>query len=52
MKDALKGTQGEKKAAGQLTLSKPKAISGKPDWFDEYYVTGSQKERDRTLFAG
>jgi len=34
-----------------LTLRKPRAISGKPSWFEDYYVTGSQKECDRLLFA-
>jgi PLD-like domain len=34
-----------------LKLRKPRAISGKPAWFEDYYVTGSQKERDRLLFA-
>lgn len=36
---------------GALTLRKPKAISGKPAWFEEYYVEGSQKEDDRLLFS-
>lgn len=34
-----------------LTLRKPKAISEKPAWFDEYYVAGSQRETDRKLFS-
>ena len=47
---------GKKPPAGQatkdsLTLRKPTAISGKPAWFEGYYVPGSQKERDRMLFA-
>jgi phosphatidylserine/phosphatidylglycerophosphate/cardiolipin synthase-like enzyme len=47
---------GEKPPAGQpkkdsLTLRKPTAISNKPAWFEEYYVPGSQRERDRLLFA-
>jgi hypothetical protein len=45
MKKARKGKK------DPLTLRKPTAISGKPAWFEEYYVPGSQKERDRTLFA-
>jgi len=38
-----------KKAA--LTLRKPPAISGKAAWFEAYYVVGSQKMKDRQLFA-
>jgi hypothetical protein len=34
-----------------LKLRKPRAISGEPAWFEAYYVTGSQKEHDRLLFA-
>jgi hypothetical protein len=34
-----------------LTLRKPTALSGKPAWFEEYYAPGSQRERDRMLFA-
>jgi phosphatidylserine/phosphatidylglycerophosphate/cardiolipin synthase-like enzyme len=34
-----------------LALRKPTAISGKPAWFEPYYQPGSQKERDRELFA-
>jgi phosphatidylserine/phosphatidylglycerophosphate/cardiolipin synthase-like enzyme len=60
MKDALGGKKpatgaggaaAEARAAGQLTLRKPTAISGKPAWFEQYYVPGSQRERDRQLFA-
>jgi hypothetical protein len=40
------------KPTDTLTLRKPTSISGKPAWFAEYYVPGSQKERDRKLFAG
>jgi len=42
------------KGAGKpasLTLAKPAAISGKPAWFEPFYVADSQKERDRKLFA-
>ena len=47
---------GKKPPVGQTTkdslaLRKPTAISGKPAWFEEYYVPDSQKERDRMLFA-
>jgi hypothetical protein len=34
-----------------LTLKKPTAISGKPAWFEPYYVPNTQKERDRKLFV-
>lgn len=34
-----------------LTLAKPTSISGKPTWFERFYVAGSQTERDRKLFA-
>jgi hypothetical protein len=34
-----------------LTLRKPTALSGKPAWFEEYYVPDSQRERDRLLFS-
>lgn len=34
-----------------LTLKKPTAISGKPAWFEEYYVEGSQAANDRKLFS-
>jgi phosphatidylserine/phosphatidylglycerophosphate/cardiolipin synthase-like enzyme len=34
-----------------LMLRKPSAISGKPAWFEEDYVEGSQKQRDRQLFS-
>jgi phosphatidylserine/phosphatidylglycerophosphate/cardiolipin synthase-like enzyme len=34
-----------------LTLAKPTSISGKPTWFERFYVADSQTERDRKLFA-
>jgi hypothetical protein len=34
-----------------LILKKPTALSGKPTWFADFYMRGSQKERDRLLFA-
>jgi phosphatidylserine/phosphatidylglycerophosphate/cardiolipin synthase-like enzyme len=34
-----------------LTLRKPRAISGKAAWFEAYYVVGSQRMKDRQLFA-
>jgi phosphatidylserine/phosphatidylglycerophosphate/cardiolipin synthase-like enzyme len=39
------------KGKGPLKLRKPQKISGDEAWFDEYYVRGSQKERDRTVFS-
>lgn len=50
MREALQG-QGKKKSTDKLTLRKPAAITGKPAWFEEYYVASSQRERDRQLFA-
>ena len=37
--------------ADALVLEKPAAISGKPAWFEKFYVAGSQAESDRKLFA-
>jgi phosphatidylserine/phosphatidylglycerophosphate/cardiolipin synthase-like enzyme len=51
MRDAAKEKKGEKKPKEPLALRKPKAISGKPAWFEEYYVPGSQHEGDRKLFS-
>jgi phosphatidylserine/phosphatidylglycerophosphate/cardiolipin synthase-like enzyme len=51
MEKALKKTPRGGAKRDPLALRKPTAISGKPAWFEEYYVPGSQKERDRTLFA-
>jgi phosphatidylserine/phosphatidylglycerophosphate/cardiolipin synthase-like enzyme len=50
MKDALHGTKAQQKAEA-LTLKKPTAISGEPAWFEQYYVAGSERERDRMLFS-
>ena len=38
-------------ASESLTLKKPTAISGKPAWFEEFYIAGSQAENDRKLFS-
>lgn len=51
MKEAGKKPPPGQATKDSLTLRKPTAITGKPAWFDEYYVPGSQRERDRTLFA-
>jgi phosphatidylserine/phosphatidylglycerophosphate/cardiolipin synthase-like enzyme len=55
MKDAGSGGKKKKPAKGKkadtLVLKKPKKISGKPPWFEEYYVKDSQKEKDRLLFS-
>jgi phosphatidylserine/phosphatidylglycerophosphate/cardiolipin synthase-like enzyme len=52
MRDALKGKKtNNQQATEKLTLRKPKAISHKDAWFEEYYVPGSQREGDRKLFS-
>ena len=51
MRDASKEKKGGKKPKEPLALRKPKAISGKEAWFEEYYVAGSQHEGDRKLFS-
>jgi phosphatidylserine/phosphatidylglycerophosphate/cardiolipin synthase-like enzyme len=52
MKAAGKTTPTSKaKKPGALTLHKPRAITGKPAWFEEYYVADTQRERDRQLFV-
>jgi hypothetical protein len=48
-----KKTKKVKEKPPPLTLQKPKAISHRSEnWFEPYYKTGSQKEKDRLLFAG
>jgi hypothetical protein len=47
----LRSRGGSRAKRALLTLRKPSAISGEPAWFEDYYVPGSQKERDRLLFA-
>jgi phosphatidylserine/phosphatidylglycerophosphate/cardiolipin synthase-like enzyme len=51
MKDASKSKKKDAEPNDTLTLAKPKAISGKNAWFEEFYLAGSQKERDRKLFS-
>jgi hypothetical protein len=51
MKAAGTRPRGGKAKRDSLKLRKPRAISGEPAWFEDSYVTGSQKERDRLLFA-
>jgi hypothetical protein len=51
MKAAGIRRRGGRVKRASLKLRKPRAISGEPAWFEDYYVTGSQKERDRLLFA-
>ena len=41
----------EKKPKEPLALRKPKAISGKEAWFEEYFMPGSQREGDWRLFS-
>ena len=50
MKEAT-GGKTDKAATTKLKLRKPKAISGEDAWFEEYYMSGSQKESDRKLFS-
>jgi phosphatidylserine/phosphatidylglycerophosphate/cardiolipin synthase-like enzyme len=54
MRDTF-GAKGTKnttsKAPPSITLKKPRAISGKPAWFDRFYKHDSQAERDRLLFS-
>jgi hypothetical protein len=52
MKDAKVKPKGAKPAdATPLTLAKPTALSGKPAWFERYYLADSQYLRDRLLFG-
>jgi len=51
MKSAGKKPGKAAKKPQKLTLWKPTAISGKPAWFEAYYVVDSQFERDRQLFT-
>jgi phosphatidylserine/phosphatidylglycerophosphate/cardiolipin synthase-like enzyme len=46
----MQGAEGAKKKT--LKLRKPKAITGEANWFESYYVAGSQKAKDRELFSG
>jgi phosphatidylserine/phosphatidylglycerophosphate/cardiolipin synthase-like enzyme len=46
----MQGAEGAKKKT--LKLRKPKAITGQANWFESYYVAGSQKAKDRELFSG
>ncbi len=41
----------EANAPRTLTLAKPTSISGKPAWFERFYVANSQAEKDRQLFS-
>lgn len=34
-----------------LTLRKPQSMSGHASWFQDFYQSGSQKEKDRLLFS-
>jgi len=51
MRDALKVKKTRKAKLAALTLRKPTAISGKPAWFEDCYVQGSQRSADRVLFS-
>lgn len=50
MKAAQSGTKASAGLA-PLVLQKPRALSGKPAWFEDAYKAGSQKARDRKLFT-
>jgi hypothetical protein len=52
-RSTLQDTTGMTRAGeeGGADLRKPRAISGKAAWFEAYYVVGSQKMKDRQLFA-
>jgi phosphatidylserine/phosphatidylglycerophosphate/cardiolipin synthase-like enzyme len=43
--------QQKKNVPKQLVLKKPTAISKKPAWFEPFYKTDSQREKDRLLFS-
>jgi PLD-like domain len=49
------GPKGKKlkktKAPVAITLKMPTAISGKPTWFEKFFVEDSQAKRDRMLFS-
>jgi phosphatidylserine/phosphatidylglycerophosphate/cardiolipin synthase-like enzyme len=49
MSDASKA--GKKEKPKPITLQKPRSFTGKPSWFERYYVAGSHHERDRLLFS-
>jgi phosphatidylserine/phosphatidylglycerophosphate/cardiolipin synthase-like enzyme len=51
MKDAGKKPGKPAKKPEKLTLKKPRAITGKPSWFEKYFVASSHEERDRLLFS-
>jgi hypothetical protein len=51
MRDALKGKKTTKAKTDALTLKKPTVISGKPAWFDDSYIDGSQRAADRKVFS-
>ncbi|XUM20725.1 hypothetical protein ACRAVF_25045 [Bradyrhizobium oligotrophicum S58] len=54
MRDAFHGKSERQRAASApaaITLRKPTALSGKPAWFERFYVESSQAERDRLLFS-
>jgi hypothetical protein len=40
-----------KQTEKELTLAKPKAISGEANWFERYYKAGTQDQNDRQLFS-
>ncbi len=51
MRDALKDKAKKSAPARELSLAKPTAISGRPAWYERFYVAGSHLEADRKLFS-
>ena len=45
------GRNARSKALRGITLRKPVSITGRPAWFERFYVRDSQAERDRLLFS-
>jgi len=50
-KTKTKAKAPKNKAQAGLFLKKPKAISKKPAWFEEFYKKGSDAQNDRILFS-
>jgi phosphatidylserine/phosphatidylglycerophosphate/cardiolipin synthase-like enzyme len=49
----VKKSGAAKGALNVLKLQKPKTISGEAkNWFEPFYLAGSQKEKDRKIFSG
>jgi phosphatidylserine/phosphatidylglycerophosphate/cardiolipin synthase-like enzyme len=53
-RNKMKDAEAKKKSAKPpepITLRKPTAITGKPSWFERYYVQDSQRMQDRLVFS-